>query len=259
MSLGESQGRNAGTRRYRGALRQVEVRIRGLFPDINRANRAMARLADLSEDMRILSLNAELAAGRAGQKGAAVRALTQYTRGLVRRLVDINTNASGLRTLYHTATEALRTLRHLRQLEEATVRVDVADQTELGLRALGDLERVRAAQLREMAAQIAGINDGTGRLGKVVSVVDDVVSQAASIATNIAAEAVTAGSHEAEFRAVSETMTRYVEELRTMNDQAARGVRGALEGCKALVGVAAPLIRHQAGAIPQPEFRGVAA
>ena len=256
---GEQTIRNAGARRYRGVLRQVELRIRALFPEINLANRAMFRLADLSEDMRILSLNAELAAGRAGQKGAAVRALTQYTRGLVRRLVEINANASGLRALYDTTTDALRTLRHLRQLEEATVRVDIADMTETAHRALGSLERIRATQLREMAERIAGINDGTVRLGAVVRVVDDVVSQAASIATNIAAEAVNAGSHEAEFKAVSETMTRYVEELRTMNDQAARGVRGALEGCKALVEAAGTLTRHQGGPLLQLEARGARA
>ncbi|CAK0760014.1 hypothetical protein CCP1ISM_9760002 [Azospirillaceae bacterium] len=78
----------------------------------------------------------------------------------------------------------------------------------------------------------------------MVRVVDEVVSQAASIATNIAAEAVTAGSHEAEFRAVAETMTRYVEELRTMNDQAARGLRGAIEGCASLIETAAGLSRQ---------------
>ena len=253
---GEPAIRNTGTRRYRGVLRQVELRIRTLFPEINLANRAMFRLADLSEDMRILSLNAELAAGRAGQRGAAVRALTQYTRGLVRRLVEINANASGLRSLYDAATDALRSLRHLRQLEEAIVRVEIVDMTETSHAALGTLERLRDAELREMAGRIAGINEGTARLGVVVRVVDDVVSQAASIATNIAAEAVTAGSHEAEFKAVSETMTRYVEELRTMNDQAARGVRGALEGCKALIDAAATLTRYQAGPVPQLEARG---
>ncbi len=227
-----------------------------MFPDINRANRAMFRLGDLSEDLRILSLNAELAAGRAGPKGAAVRALTQYTRGLVRRLAEINTNASGVMSLYDTTTSALRTLRHLRQLEEASVQVDIADITPSGQKALDVLEHVRTGQLREMAMRIANINDGTARLGRVVNVVDDVVSQAASIATNIAAEAVTAGSHEGEFKAVSETMTRYVEELRVMNDQAARGLRGALEGCKALTGAASILTRHQPNPAFQPAVQG---
>jgi len=226
-------------------LRQVEIRIRALIAEINRANRAMFRLGDLSEDMRILSLNAELAAGRAGQRGAAVRALTQYTRGLVRRLVEINANASGLQSLYTTTTLALRALRNLRQLEEATIHVDVADITVSGIRALGTLETVRSTYLQEMIARIGSINEGTARLAKVVQVVDEVVAQAASIATNIAAEAVMAGSHEAEFKAVSETMTRYVEELRAMNDQAARSLRGALDGCKGLADAVAPLIRHQ--------------
>jgi len=247
MSSGVPSIRGRGIRRYRGVLKQIETRIRAIFPEINRANRAMFRLADLSEDMRILSLNAELAAGRAGNRGAAVRALTQYTRGLVRRLVEINENASGLRLLYGTSTAALRALRHLRQLEEATIHIDTLEINDSGRRALGILERTRSAQLCDIASHISGINDGTVRLDKMVRVVDDVVSQAASIATNIAAEAVTAGSHEAEFRAVAETMTRYVEELRIMNDQAARGLRGAMEGCSALLDTAATLTRHQAG------------
>jgi len=244
-----ASGQGSGVRRYRGILKQVENRIRLIFPEINLANRAMYRLADLSEDMRILSLNAELAAGRAGSRGAAVRALTQYTRGLVRRLVEINENASGLRVLYATSSAALRTLRHLRKLEEATISVDTLHISESGERALAMLERKRAADLEVISRHIAGINDGTVRLDKMVRVVDDVVSQAASIATNIAAEAVTAGSHEAEFKAVAETMTRYVEELRIMNDQAAKGLRGAMEGCAALLETATGLTRQHAAPV----------
>lgn len=242
----------SGIRRYRGVLKQIERRIRAIFPEINRANRAMYRLADLSEDMRILSLNAELAAGRAGSRGAAVRALTQYTRGLVRRLVEINENASGLRLLYATSSAALRTLRQLRMLEEATIQVDTLHISPTGGRSLALLERRRAADIAAISQHINGINDGTVRLDKMVRVVDDVVSQAASIATNIAAEAVTAGSHEAEFKAVAETMTRYVEELRIMNDQAAKGLRGAMEGCAALLDTAANLTRQHASPIALP-------
>ncbi|MEI8393416.1 MAG: chemotaxis protein [Rhodospirillaceae bacterium] len=236
----------AGTiRRYRGILKQVEIRVRLILPDVNRANRAMYRLADLSEDLRILSLNAELAAGRAGPRGAAVRALTQYTRGLVRRLVDISENASGLRQLYGTSTSALQTLRLLRQLEEAAIHLDIVDIGGSGRRALSVIDRSRAIKLQDITTQIAGISDGTAKLAVMVRVVDEVVSQAASIATNIAAEAVMAGSHEDEFRAVSETMSRYVEELRTMNDQAARGLRGALESCKNLLQTANLLNRPE--------------
>ena len=251
--------RNDGVRRYRGVLKQVETRIRALFPEINRANRAMFRLADLSEDMRILSLNAELAAGRAGQRGAAVKALTQYTRGLVRRLVEINASASGLRMLYGTTTAALRTLRNLRQLEEATVYVDITDITPAAQRALTLLDECRTGRLHEIAAHISGINQGTARLGVMVRVVDDVVSQAASIATNIATEAVTAGVHEGEFKAVAETMNRYVEELRIMNDQAAKGLRGAMEGCETLLEISGVLTRQTAGPANSLEAMGVAA
>ncbi|MBI1207288.1 MAG: chemotaxis protein [Azospirillum sp.] len=245
----DSQDRPGVFRRYRGILKQIENRVRAMSPEINRANRAMFRLADLSEDMRILSLNAELAAGRAGSRGAAVRALTQYTRGLVRRLIEINESASGLPTLYRTSAATLRTLRHLRQLEEATVLVDTVGAPGSALDALSILEKCRAVEVQEIVGHIQGINDGTTRLGVMVRVVDDIVSQAASIATNIAAEAVSAGVHEAEFRAVAETMTRYVEELRTMNDEAARGLRGAFEGCRALLEIAAALSRKHAGPV----------
>ena len=246
MSIAASSAiQHRGMRRYRGVLRQIEFRFRALFPEFNKANRAMFRLPDLSEDLRILSLNAELAAGRAGEKGAAVRALTQYTRGLVRRLVDINTRASGLRSLYDTTTMALRALRHLRQLEEAAVLVDIVDMTVIGRRALSDLEELRARQLTQVIESITGITEGTAHLGKVVAVVDEIVAQAASISTNIAAEAVKAGNHEAEFRAVSETMSRYVEELRAINDQAAQGLRGALAGCKALADISGAVGRFQ--------------
>ena len=66
-----------------------------MYAQCKTALRAFFRLRELSEDMRILSLNAELAAGRAGSAGVAVRALTQYTRQLVSQLnrvqEDMNT------------------------------------------------------------------------------------------------------------------------------------------------------------------------
>jgi hypothetical protein len=252
----DGPGSSGGLRRYRGILKQIERRIRAMFPDINRVNRAMFRLRDLSEDLRILSLNAELAAGRAGNRGAAVRALTQYTRGLVGRLIEINDNAAGLQVLYAASTAALRTLHHVRQLEDATTHVDHVDPSPGSLKALQTLQVTRTWLLREVAGHVTGISAGISRLATMVRVVDDVVSQAASIATNIATEAVAAGSHEAEFRAVAETMTRYVEELRLMNDQAARGLRGANQECESLRDTTATLTRQTVGAMVRLETGG---
>ena len=65
---------------------RIEARASGLLSDCRRAFHAFGELDELAENLRVLSLNAELAAGRAGEKGRAVRALTQYTRELVNRL-----------------------------------------------------------------------------------------------------------------------------------------------------------------------------
>ncbi len=255
-----SGSRVQSRKRYRGVLKQIEIRVRALFPDINLANRAVSRLADLSEDMRILSLNAELAAGRAGQSGVAVRALTQYTRGLVRRLVEISDSASGLGQLYLSSTLALRTLRQVRQLEEAMVHVDVFEASDLAHSALDRLDASRNRQMNDVARSLAGIQTAVARLAVMVRVVDDVVSQAASIATNIAAEAVSAGRHEGEFRAVAETMARYVEELRLMSDQAAQGLRGITDGCQRLLEITGGLNRQalEQPAVPNSALLGAA-
>jgi hypothetical protein len=232
MSLHTATGHiPSGIRRHRGVLRQLEHQVRILFPEINRVSRSMSRLADLSEDMRILSLNAELAAGRAGQRGVAVRALTQYTRGLVRRLMDINETLTGLSNLYMYCTHTLRTLRLLRQIEAASVDIGTAIMAGVAVHASDCLDRAHMRYLAEVVRGIEGLVVGINRVGRMVGVVDEVVAQAASIATNIAAEAVSAGLHEAEFAAVAETMRRYVEELQQMSDNAARSLRLSVEGC----------------------------
>ena len=66
------------TRSTSGTLRteRIEARASALLSDCRRAFHAFGELDELAENLRILSLNAELAAGRAGDKGRAVRALT---------------------------------------------------------------------------------------------------------------------------------------------------------------------------------------
>jgi methyl-accepting chemotaxis protein len=222
----------AGIKRYQGVLRQIETSVLRMLPEVTRINSAMSKLAGLSEDLRILSLNAELAAGRAGTRGASVRALTQYTRGLVRRLLELNENTAGQIGLYRQCASSLLFLRHLRQVEIASARLGTALQGGTAQHAGLALEQARRHYLDQVVTNVEGLLRAITDVARLVRVVDDVVGQAESIATNIATEAVTTGSHEGEFVAVAETMRRYVEELRTMNDRSAKAIRLSEKGCR---------------------------
>jgi methyl-accepting chemotaxis protein len=221
-----------GIKRYQGVLRQIEASVLKMIPEVNRINAAMSKLAGLSEDMRILSLNAELAAGRAGTKGASVRALTQYTRGLVRRLLDINESTAGQISLYRRCTSSLVCLRYLRHIETASAKLGTALQGGLAQHASLALDKARHRYLEQVVTHIEGLIGAIVDVARLVRVVDDVVSQAESIATNIATEAVSAGRHEAEFMAVAESMRHYIEELRLMNDRSAKAIRLSERGCR---------------------------
>ncbi len=200
-----------------------------MFADCLQAFHAFSELAELAENLRVLSLNAELAAGRAGERGRAVRALTQYTRELVNRLGQIQSDTTGLmaRTYAQTAT-ALRALHQMRLLDRAVEELDrsggeysgparsrLAESRDQTGRALNEAIRLMVANIDSLAAR--------------TRVVGEVVSASDSIATNIAIEAVGAGVYEIEFRTVAETMRRYVEQLRTMIEDASAAVRSATE------------------------------
>lgn len=200
-----------------------------MFADCLQAFHAFSELAELAENLRVLSLNAELAAGRAGDRGRAVRALTQYTRELVNRLGQIQSDTTGLmaRTYAQTAT-ALRALHQMRLLDRAVEEID------RGGGEYGGLARNRLAEGRDHTGRalneairlmVSNIDSLAGR----TRVVGEVVSASDSIATNIAIEAVGAGVYEIEFRTVAETMRRYVEQLRTMIEDASAAVRSATE------------------------------
>jgi len=241
-ATGDADFSEVRVKRYRSVLRQIDVRLVKLFPEVNRINGAMGKLAGLSEDLRILSLNAELAAGRAGPRGVAVRALTQYTRGLVGRLRDLNQDTLDFNGLYRHCTVTLRAVRHLRQVETAAASIGTALQAGGARQVAAALDQARSDYLGEIAAHVGGITATTARLIKMVKVVDDVVAQAESIATNIAAEAVTAGIHREEFTSVAETMRRYVEELRRMSDRVDKALRQARRSSKGLVEALATIV-----------------
>jgi len=204
---------------------RIQTRANGLLGDCRQAFHAFSELDELAENLRILSLNAELAAGRAGEKGRAVRALTQYTRELVNRLSQIQGEMHALRgRTFGLSSAILRGLLHLAQFERANLLVTAEHgaAAQVTQRAFATTMEAMVDTLDEMAAAVAD-------LARRAHGVEEVVSQSDSIATNIAIEASAAGVHEKEFRTVAETMRRYVDDLREMIDQASEAVRRAAD------------------------------
>ena len=106
---------------------QFERETGDLFGHCLQAFHVFANLQQLSEDMRVLSLNAELAAGRAGEKGAGVRALTQYTRELVNRLNNSSDDMAKLKSqMYSHSASAIRILQQNIMLERADHAVHIS-------------------------------------------------------------------------------------------------------------------------------------
>lgn len=206
---------------------RIEARANGLLGDCRRAFHAFGELDELAENLRILSLNAELAAGRAGDKGRAVRALTQYTRELVNRLAQIQGEMNTLRgRTFALSSTILRGLRQMSLFERACGLI--ADgQHDARAKSAGD--RALNAIMEMLVDTLDGMANSVGELSRRTHAVEEVVSQSDSIATNIAIEAAAAGVHEKEFRTVSDTMRRYVDDLRQMIDEASDAVRRAFE------------------------------
>ncbi len=205
-----------------------------LFSECLHGFQAFSELAELAEDMRILSLNAELAAGRAGEHGAAVRALTQYTRELVVRLSAIETNMLSLKSkTYAAIAMALRFLHQLRYIDLALGRLQRRESNgDNGASAIRIVSECRQKRLVILLDDVQDMVGSVNGLSAEADTVSDVMSQAASIATNIAIEAAAAGVHEAEFKQVAVTMSGYVEQLHNMVDNAGGAIRDAVAlGC----------------------------
>ena len=206
---------------------RIQARASALLGDCRRAFHAFGELDELAENLRILSLNAELAAGRAGEMGRAVRALTQYTRELVTRLAQIQGEMNSLRVrTFALSSSILHSLLYLQLFERAARLVNDGNHDAhargAANRAFGELMRALVETLDSMATSVEEVS-------RRARAIEEVVSQSDSIATNIAIEASSAGVHEKEFRTVSDTMRRYVDDLRQMIDEASDAVRRALE------------------------------
>jgi len=211
----------------RSPLGRIQADTNRLFSKCLFAFHSFGNLGELSENMRILSLNAELAAGRAGEKGNAVRALTQYTRELVARLNGVNRAMLNLKSVtYNQSASALRILHQLHLLNRALDNLR-ARKGQFATVALEKTAKSRADKLSSLLDDVQGMTQNVNKLSMEANEVSEVVSQAGSIATNIAIEASSAGNHEAEFDQVAKTMRGYVAQLHHMADTAGSPIRDA--------------------------------
>ncbi len=184
--------------------------VAGLINRCIRAYRSFAALEDLAEDLRILSLNAELLAGRTGDGGRAIRVLTQYTRELVTHLKQVYDALDALESQTFAAGAAsLKEFHRLRLLERSA--------------GLSSSPAVRAARERASARAVANVRAvvaAASALTEHTRTVTTITTQSKTIAVNIAIEATWHGGYGQHFASVAETMRTYARRLEDMSTDA---------------------------------------
>lgn len=164
------------------------------------AYRVFGALGNLTEDLRVLSFNAEFASGRAGAKGNCVRVLTQATRELVNALSRRYENIQNHR---ETTRDAAVSIKH----------------------AVGNVEEASGFDTEKSADELRSLVRANEHLASEMSAISAIAQECDGIAVAIAVEAATAGVFREEFQQVADTMHRYVEELQNMVTQVGRNVR----------------------------------
>lgn len=220
MGIGETTARFADPNRViavRDAVHQV-------LSEYQAAYFALHALAGTVEDLRILSLNAELAAGRAGSRGAAIKVATQSTRELVSLLSQASTRMNQARyRCYRSGALAMRGLPRIARFGRA------ADLIRRGGGAYADsglavLDRAVGERAGHAVEELTGLTDGGRELEKLAKGLKSLVMQAVAIANNLAIEATGVTGHQATFTGVAADMQRHIETLKAMVDKATRHV-----------------------------------
>lgn len=228
---------------YDASNPQVAQFQQELFGQCRNTFEAFQGLGDVAEDMRILSLNAELAAGRAGTYGVSIRALTQYTRELVNRLEQINLEMRKVEAFQEeeseegadapVAVEAAEEVAY----EEAPAEEYAEEAYEEYAEDTYPQEYYEEAADDGVAAAIAKfeeVNGGVKYLNEQAKRIAEVVSQSNSIATNMAIEAATAGQYEDTFTNVANDMRGFVDTLKNMVTRAQDSIEKAFRAEKSL-------------------------
>ncbi|MDV7338165.1 hypothetical protein RYZ26_01065 [Terasakiella sp. A23] len=226
-----------------------------LFDQCRNTFEAFQGLGDVAEDMRILSLNAELAAGRAGTYGVSIRALTQYTRELVNRLEQINLEMRKVEAFQEPeveeGAEAVEAVEYeeapaeeYAEAEYAEGEYTEADYADYPAEGEGEYAEGEYAEeyyeeaaddgIAAALAQFDQDNGGVKYLNEQAKRIAEVVSQSNSIATNMAIEAATAGQYEDTFTNVANDMRGFVDTLKNMVTRAQDSIEKAFRAEKSL-------------------------
>lgn len=202
-----------------------------LYTQCRNTFEAFQGLGNVAEDMRILSLNAELAAGRAGTYGVSIRALTQYTRELVNRLEQINTEMAKVEAFAEPEEGAeVAQVQHEQHHEHAETEAYEGYEYGDGYEESYYEESPYQAQLTKFEED----NGGVKYLNEQAKRIAEVVSQSNSIATNMAIEAATAGQYEDTFTNVANDMRGFVNTLKNMVTRAQDSIEKAFRAEKYL-------------------------
>jgi len=226
-----------------------------LFGQCRNTFEAFQGLGDVAEDMRILSLNAELAAGRAGQYGVSIRALTQYTRELVNRLEQINLEMGkieafqGVESAEEAPAEEYAEEAPVEEYAEEYAQEEYAQEEyaeeypaqeyaeEYPQEEYAEYAEELPAEVSDVAAALQQFdqdNGGVKYLNEQAKRIAEVVSQSNSIATNMAIEAATAGQYEDTFTNVANDMRGFVDTLKNMVTRAQDSIEKAFRAEKSL-------------------------
>jgi hypothetical protein len=217
-----------------------------LFGQCRNTFEAFQGLGDVAEDMRILSLNAELAAGRAGTYGVSIRALTQYTRELVNRLEQINLEMRKV-DAFKDEEEGEKGAATAPEVEAVEYAEEEYSEEEYSEEYAAEGQEDYASQeeyAEESYEEESGIsalihkfeeeNGGVKYLNEQAKRIAEVVSQSNSIATNMAIEAATAGQYEDTFTNVANDMRGFVNTLKNMVTRAQDSIEKAFRAEKSL-------------------------
>ncbi|NVK19035.1 MAG: chemotaxis protein [Methylocystaceae bacterium] len=228
---------------YDASNPQVAQYQQELFGQCRNTFEAFQGLGDVAEDMRILSLNAELAAGRAGTYGVSIRALTQYTRELVNRLEQINLEMRKVEAFHEDEeVEAAETPIAVEAEEEyVEEEAPVEEYAEDAYEEYSEesyqpefYEEDADDSISAAIAKFEEINGGVKYLNEQAKRIAEVVSQSNSIATNMAIEAATAGQYEDTFTNVANDMRGFVDTLKNMVTRAQDSIEKAFRAEKSL-------------------------
>lgn len=213
----------------------LTTEVSKFFANCLEAYQVFSALGVLTEDLRVLSFNAEFASGRAGAKGNCVRVLTQATRELVNNLSTLFSNIETLEARsYQHAAEAMDTFRRREGVAKAMevrsrTRSSNVDGGGFSAETVTMLRGALQQEMKKGGDQVRHMVTSTEQLAANSEKISAIAQECDAIAVAIAVEAATAGEFQMEFEQVSETMHRYVTELQQMVGKVNRSVRAARE------------------------------